>query len=166
MKQCRPLLSLVTSLLLCHAAVAACSVADDPPAKLAAPTLLGITILGNPSLRLSSASDYTNGVTLDHNTLQLNVSVGLTWSLQIRALDNLRYQTYSIPVSAVGVQAISLGTRPEILLSTSNQVLASGFATSVLNAVMAIRYRATGGPTFLQPAGTYTTTLLITYTAL
>ncbi len=156
----------VVIVLLCRSVLLARSPAEDPPTSRNAPTALGITILSNPALRFSSASDYANGVSVDNNTLQLSVSLGLTWSLQVKALDNLRYQTQSIPVSAIGVQAISLGTRPEIFLSTTNQVLAAGVATSVLNAVMLIRYRAVGGTNFLKPAGTYTTTLLFSYSAL
>ncbi len=135
-------------------------------ATYATPSFIGVTILGNPALGISSVNDYLNGVTVNHNTLQLNVSLGLTWSLQVRASDDLRYQTYSIPASAIGVQAISLGTRPEIFLSTNNQVIASGFATSLLNALMLIRYRIVGGSHLLKPGGTYSTTLIFTYSAL
>ncbi len=131
-----------------------------------APTSIGVTLLGNPALTFVTINDYTNGVQVNHSTLQLNVSLGLSWSLQIHATDDLRYNTYSIPVSSIGVQSVSLGSRPEIFLSTTNQTLASGLATSLLNAVMVIRYRAIGGSNFLKPAGLYTTTIVFTYTAL
>lgn len=128
-------------------------------------SLIGLTILGSPALGVSSVSDYTNGVTLNHNTLQINISLGLTWSIQVRALDDLRYQSYSIPASSIAVQATGLGSRPEIFLSTTNQTIASGLATSLLSAVLPLRYRAVGGSTFLKPAGSYTTTLLFSFSA-
>jgi len=131
-----------------------------------APTAIGVTILGNPSLTISSSNDFLSGVTLNHNTLQLNVTLGLSWSLQVRVTDDLRYQSYSIPASAIGVQTVGLGTRPEIYLSTANQTLATGFATSLLNALMVIRYRVVGGNHLLKPAGSYSTTLVFTYSAL
>ena len=131
-----------------------------------APSFIGITVLGNPALSISSINDYQNGVSIDHNTLQLNVSIGLSWSLQVRATSDLQYQSYSIPASAIGIQTVSLGTRPEVFLSTANQTIASGFATSLLNTLMLIRYRAVGGNHLLKPAGAYTTTLVFTYSAL
>jgi len=139
---------------------------DEVPPIAEAPTLLGISILSNPSMSMSSVSDYQNGVSINHNTLQLSISLGLSWSLQVRATDDLRYQSYSIPVSAIGVQSLNLGNRPEILLSTANQTLSSGLASSLLTIINLIRYRAIGGASFLKPGGTYTTTLIYTYTAL
>lgn len=141
-------------------------IADDVTRPAEAPTALGITILSNPNLSIRSVSDYQNGVSIDHNTLQLSVSLGLSWSLQVRATDDLRYQTYSIPISAIGIQSLNLGNRPEMLLSTANQTLSSGLASSLLTIVNLIRYRAVGGSSFLKPGGAYTTTLVFTYTAL
>ncbi|QJD80984.1 hypothetical protein [Spirosoma rhododendri] len=138
-----------------------------PPDESAyAASLIGITVLGNPSLTVSSVDGFTNGVTVNHNTLQLNLSLGLTWSLQVRALDDLRYQSYSIPASAIGMQSAGLGARPELLLTTTNQTLASGVATSLLSTALPIRYRTVGGSAFLKPAGSYSTTILFTFTPL
>ncbi|GAB3891604.1 hypothetical protein [Spirosoma agri] len=160
-------IGLLIGLLLCGSMVAAQPmVVDEEPIATTAPSLIGVTILGNPALSFSSVNDYQNGVLLNHNTLQLTVSLGLTWSLQVRATGDLRYQTNSIPVSAIGVQSVSLGSRPEVFLSTTDQTLASGLATSLLSAIMLIRYRTTGGPNFLKPAGSYTTGLVFTYSAL
>jgi len=156
----------INLLLGASALVAQPLVADEEPTSMAAPSLIGVTILGNPGLSFSTLNDYLNGVLLNHNTLQLNVSIGLSWSLQVRATGDLRYQTNSIPVSSIGVQAISLGSRPEVFLSTTDQTLASGLATSLLSAIMLIRYRTTGGANFLKPAGAYTTGLVFTYSAL
>ncbi|GAB4033932.1 hypothetical protein [Spirosoma gilvum] len=129
------------------------------------PSVLGITVLGNPGLTFSSVDNYTNGVSANHNTLRLSVSLGLSWTLQIRVTDDLRYQNYSIPASAIGVQMVSLTQRPELFLNTANQTLTSGIATSLLDLLATIRYRATGGSAFLKPGGTYTTTLVFTYSA-
>jgi hypothetical protein len=158
---------LVGYVLLCGSPLLAQPYIDDEAAQISeAPATLGITILGNPSLSISSVNDYQNGVSINHNTLQLSVSLGLSWSLQVRATDDLRYQTYSIPVSAIGIQSLNLGNRPEILLSTSNQTLSSGLASSLLSLITLIRYRAVGGNNFLKPGGNYTTTLIFTHTAL
>jgi hypothetical protein len=131
-----------------------------------AASLIGITILGSPSLGISTVDGFTKGVSVNHNTLQLNLSLGLAWSIQIRALDDLRYQSYSIPASSIGVQAVGLGTRPELFLTTTNQTLASGLVSALVSVALPIRYRAIGGDTFLKPAGSYTTTLLFTFTSL
>lgn len=130
------------------------------------PTAIGVTILSNPSFTISTSNDFLSGVSLNHNTLQLNVTLGLSWSLQVRVTDDLRYQDYSIPASAIGLQSIGLGTRPEIFLSTTNQTLSSGFATSLLNALMVIRYHVVGGSHLLKPAGSYSTTPVFTYSGL
>lgn len=140
-------------------------ISDENLLTTDAPSFIGVTVLSNPSISVRTVSDYQNGVSVDHNTLQLSVSLGLTWSLQIRVTDDLRYQTNAIPASAIGVKSLNLGNRPEVFLSTTNQTLASGLASSLLNTTMLIRYRAIGGPSFLKPAGPYTTTLLFTYTA-
>lgn len=155
-------LLLIPYLLVAGRVMAQPSAPDEAPY---ANSLIGLTILGSPSLGVSSVSDFTNGVTLNHNTLQINVSLGLTWAIQVRALDDLRYQSYSIPASSIGVQATGLGSRPEIFLSTTNQTIASGLATSLLNGVLPLRYRTIGGSTFLKPAGSYTTTLLFSFSA-
>ncbi|GAB3921950.1 hypothetical protein [Larkinella terrae] len=131
-----------------------------------APAFLGLTLLGNPSLSFSTVSHYQNGVSVDHATVNLSVALGVAWSLQIRALDDLRYQSNSIPVSSIGVQSINLATRPEIFLSTTNQTLSTGLAAALFSRDVTIRYRAVGGTPFLKPGGTYTTTLVISYTAL
>lgn len=130
-----------------------------------AASLIGITILGSPSLSISTIDGFTKGISVNHNTLQLNLSLGLAWSIQVRALDDLRYQSYSIPASSIGMQSVGLGTRPELFLTTTNQTLASGLVTSLLSAVLPIRYRTIGGSTFLKPAGAYTTTILFTFTS-
>lgn len=140
-------------------------VTDEGTVGADAPSFIGVTILSNPSLSVRTVSEYQNGVSIDHNTLQLSVSLGLTWSLQIRATDDLRYSTNSIPASSIGIKSLNLGNSPEIFLSTTNQTLASGLASSLLNVAMLIRYRAIGGPGLLKPAGAYTTTLVFTYTA-
>ena len=143
------------------------AVSDDLSADMYnAPTAIGVTILSNPSFTINTSNDFLSGVTLNHNTLQLNVTLGLSWSLQVRVTDDLRYQSYSIPASAIGLQTIGLGARPEIFLSTTNQTLSSGLATSLLNAIMLIRYRVVGGNHLLKPAGSYSTTLVFTYSAL
>lgn len=160
-------LFLFAILTFCQSALLAQpAVFDETDRVHNAPSFLGITILGNPALSLNSLSDYQNGVSVNHNTLQLSISLGLSWSLQIRATDDLRYQTNSIPVSSIGVQAINVGNRPEIFLSTTNQTLASGLASALLNLTTLIRYRAVGGNSFLKPGGTYTTTVVFTYSAL
>ncbi|GAB3570438.1 hypothetical protein GCM10027578_26810 [Spirosoma luteolum] len=141
--------------------------ADLPDGPQAAPTALGITILSNPTLAFTTLADYQNGIQLDHNTLQLTVSLGLSWSIQVRASGDLTAGVNTIPVSALGVRPISLSSRPEIQLNTTNQVLATGTALSALtNALMVIRYRTITPSAFLKPAGNYTTTLTFTYTAL
>ena len=126
----------------------------------------GITTLGSPSLSFSTINDYKNGVSVNHATLKLNVLLGVAWSLDVRATNNLQYQTYQIPVSGIGLQSTNLGTRPELLLSTTNQLLASGLALVLLNQNVIIRYRALGGSDFLKPTGNYTTTLVFTYAGL
>lgn len=140
--------------------------AEGPRAASAAPLFIGITALGNPSLKFSTVNDYLNGVSVDHNTVRLSVALGVAWSLQMRVLDDLRYQTYSIPASAIGVQVTNIGTRPEVFLSTTSQTIASGIANLLLNTNVTIRYRARGGAAFLKPSGNYTTTLVLTYTGL
>lgn len=127
---------------------------------------LGITMIGNPSLSFSTISDYRNGVSVNHTTLKVIALLGVVWSLDVRATDNLRYQTNQIPITAIGVQSTNLGTRPELFLSTTNQTLASGIANLLLNQNVTIRYRAVGGSNFLKPGGTYTTTLVFTYAGL
>ncbi len=156
------ILLLILSLLVVGPVGAQPSLPDE---SAYANSLIGLTILGSPALGVSSVNDYTNGVTLNHNTLQINVSLGLTWSIQVRALDDLRYQSYSIPASSVAVQATGLGSRPEIFLRTTNQTVASGLATSLLSAILPLRYRLIGGNTLLKPAGSYTTTLLFSFSA-
>ena len=157
---------LVFSMLVCKSLLRAQPHAPDEVLQINnEPSFIGISILGNPGLTLRTVNDYQNGVSADHNTLQLSVSLGLGWSLQIRATDDLRYQTYSIPASSIGVKSLNLGNRPEVFLNTTNQTLASGLASSLLNLTMLIRYRAIGGSTFYKPAGAYTTTLVFSYTA-
>ncbi|GAB4015237.1 hypothetical protein [Spirosoma koreense] len=165
MKSVKILFGLIAILLWGSAALAQPYIPDELLAEATAPSALGITILSNPGLSISSISDYQNGVSINHNTLQLSVSVGLGWSLQVRATDDLRYQNQSIPVSSIAMQSLNLGNRPEIFLSTTNQTLASGLASSLLNIVNLIRYRTVGGTAFLKPAGNYTTTLIFSYTA-
>ncbi|GAB3343078.1 hypothetical protein GCM10027299_58480 [Larkinella ripae] len=131
-----------------------------------APEFLGITVLANPALSLTTASHYANGVSVEHATIRMAVAIGLVWTLQIRATDDLRYLTNSIPASAIGVQSVNLTPRPEVFLTTTNQTLAGGLAVIGLNQAMVIRYRAVGGTPFLKPAGSYTTTLVLTYTGL
>ncbi|MBO0951153.1 hypothetical protein [Fibrella forsythiae] len=127
---------------------------------------LGLTILSNPALTLSTVDDYTKGVSIDHTTLRLSVSIGLTWALQVRIADDLRYQNNSIPASAIGIQAINLGSRPEIVLSTADQVIASGLASLPILLGTTFRYRTKGGSAFLKPGGTYTATIIFSSTAL
>ena len=139
---------------------------DEPVYPQAAPSFLAITILGNPAISFGSISDYMNGVSANHSTLRLAISLGVSWSLQVRATGDLQNQVYSIPASAIGIQAVNIGSRPEIMLSSTDQMLASGLASSLLNQVTTFRYRAVGGSAFLKPAGNYTTTLIFTYTEL
>ncbi|UFH57002.1 hypothetical protein [Spirosoma sp. KNUC1025] len=161
------ILIIVMSLLFAQTALLAQPyIPDEVISEATAPSAIGVSILGNPSISISSISDYQNGVSISHNTLQLSVSLGLSWSLQVRATDDLRYQNQSIPVSSIAVQSLNLGNRPEIFLSTTNQTLSSGLASSILSIINLIRYRAVGGSNFLKPAGNYTTTILFTYTAL
>jgi hypothetical protein len=127
---------------------------------------IGITVLGTPVLSFSSISDYQNGVSVTHSTIRVTALLGVVWSVDVRATGNLTYQTNQIPISSIGMQSTNLGTRPEIMLSTTNQQLASGFASLLLNQNMVIRYRAIGGTTFLKPGGVYTTTLIFTYAGL
>lgn len=127
---------------------------------------IGITILGNPAISFSSINDYRNGVTVNHSTIRVNALLGVVWSIDVRATGNLTYQTNQIPISNIGMQSTNLGTRPEIMLSTTNQQLASGIANLLLNQNMTIRYRALGGTAFLKPGGVYTTTLIFTYSGL
>lgn len=162
-------LLLLTGLCLLSAfrVVAQPSISDDQLTGAPPVSVLGISILGNPSFSFKSVEDYQNGVSLEHNTLSLAVSLGLSWALQVRATDDLRYQSYSIPASAVGLQVISLGNRPEIRLGQNNQLVASGLVSSLVSSLIAtIRYRAQGGNDFLKPGGSYTTTLVFSYTAL
>jgi hypothetical protein len=139
---------------------------DKVPDDLVAPTAIGIAILGNPALGFNSVNDFKNGISVDHTTLQLSLSVGLSWSVQVRATGDLQYQSYSIPVSALGIQALSAGNRSEFKLSTTNQTLLSGLLTTLLSLTVPIRYHAIGGADFLKPGGGYTTTLVFTLTAL
>lgn len=138
---------------------------DEPPLGYTDASALGLTILGNPTLRFNTVADYVNGVTVDHTTLNLSVSLGLTWALQVRATDDLRFQNQSIPASAIGIRAINVGNRPEIMLNTTQQLVASGLAGLPLNLSTTFRYRAQGSA-FLKPAGQYTTTLIFSFTAL
>ncbi len=131
-----------------------------------APTAIGVTILGNPAMGISSINDYTNGLSIDHTTLQLSLSLGLSWSIQVRATGDLQNQNYSIPISALGIRALGTGNRSEFRLSTTNQTLLSGLVTTLLSLNVPIRYRAVGGTDFLKPGGSYTTTLVFTLTAL
>lgn len=141
-------------------------VSDKVLDESVAPTAFGITILGNPALSFRSINDFKNGIAVDHTTLQLSLSLGLSWSVQVRATGDLGYQSYSIPISALGIQALSLGNRSEFRLSTINQTLVSGLLTNLLSLSLPIRYRATGGNDFFKPGGSYTTTLVYTLTAL
>lgn len=159
------LLALVAGLVMCTGVVAQ-PFADEKPLPEADNYFVGITILGNPSLGFSTLSDYRNGVTVNHTTLRLNVLLGVAWSLEVRATGNLQYQTNQIPISNIGLQSTNLGVRPEIFLSTTNQLLASGIANLLLNQNMTIRYRALGGNNFLKPSGNYTTSLIFTYSGL
>lgn len=138
---------------------------DEPPLNDINASALGLTILGNPTLRFNTVADYINGVTIDHTTLSLSVSLGLTWSLQVRATDDLRFQNQSIPVSAIGIRAINVGNRPEVMLNTAQQLVASGLANLPLSLGTTFRYHAQGSA-FLKPAGNYTTTLIFSFTAL
>ncbi|WP_080237222.1 hypothetical protein [Spirosoma rigui] len=131
-----------------------------------APTAIGITILGSPAVAVGSVDTFTNGVSVEHNTLQLSLSLGLSWSIQVRATSDLQYKSFTIPVSAISVQALTTGGRSEFRLSTANQTLATGLLTTLLSLTMPIRYRAVNGSDFLKPGGAYTTTLVFTYTAL
>lgn len=126
---------------------------------------LGITILGNPSLRFSTISDYQNGVSVNHATVKVS-TLGLAWSLDVRATDDLYYQTHMIPISGIGLLSTNLGSQPEIFLKKTNQTLASGLVTFPFSQNITIRYRALGGTNFLKPGGTYTTTLVFTYAGL
>lgn len=131
-----------------------------------APTAIGIAILGSPAMTFNSIDKYTNGVSIDHNTLQLSLSLGLSWSIQVRATSDLQYKSFSIPASAISLRALTTGGRSEFRLSTANQTLATGLLTTLLSLTMPIRYRALNGSDFLKPGGAYTTTLVFTYTAL
>ncbi len=129
--------------------------------------LIGISVPSNPPpLNFSTISDYQNGVSVTHPTFRLSVFLGVAWSLEVRATTNLQSQSYQIPVAGIGLQSTNVGVRPEIFLSTTNQLLASGLANLFLNQNVIIRYRALGGSNFLQPAGNYTTTLVFTYAGL
>jgi hypothetical protein len=139
---------------------------DGIPDDEKAPTAIGITILGSPSMAFNSIDNFTNGVSIDHNTIQLSLSLGLSWSVQIRATSDLRYATFSIPISAISVQALTTGGRAAFRLSTVNQTLATGLLTNLFSLTMPIRYRAVSGSDFLKPGGAYTTTLVFTYSAL
>ncbi|NID10977.1 hypothetical protein [Fibrivirga algicola] len=127
---------------------------------------IGLTILSNPTLSVSTVDQYRNGITVDHTTLQLSISLGLTWSLQVRLTDNLRYQTNSIPASALGIRALNLSNRPEVLLSTADQMIASGLANLPISLGTTFRYRLQGGNALLKPGGSYTTTLVFSCTGL
>ncbi|MEZ0542526.1 hypothetical protein [Fibrella arboris] len=141
---------------------------QDVPAFVTteSPSAIGLTILSNPALTLRTIDDYTKGVSVDHTTLRLSVSIGLAWSLQIRVADDLRYQSNAIPASAISIQAINLGNRPEVLLSTADQVIASGLASIPLLLGTTFRYKTKGGTAFLKPGGTYTATLVFSSSAL
>lgn len=157
---------LLTILLLTQGKLLAQPMAtDEPPSPPTNSAVLGLSILGSPTLRFSTIDDYINGVTVDHTTLSLSVSLGLTWSLQVRATDDLRYQNQSIPISAISVRATNIGNRPEVILSTANQTVASGLANLPISLGTTFRYRAQGDA-FLKPGGNYTTTLVFSFTAL
>lgn len=129
--------------------------------------VMSLRVLGNPTLNVTNVADYTNGVTLTHNTLQINLSALSSYSLQVRAAGNLNSGMYSIPISQLRLRVTNLtGANGGITLSTAYQSLASFWTLlPAYNVPVTVEYKLAGGQQLLRPGGAYTTTLTFLLTA-
>lgn len=135
--------------------------------SLKAQIILGsLTINSSPVIAITSISDYENGVAITDQTLTITTNASMNWVLKVRAVANLDRMGTQIPVSNIGMKVTNLpASAPEIMLSTSDQDIVSGTSVAVMQSIpVEIRYRATGGNSFLQPEGDYSTNLTFTLT--
>ncbi|MFK7933178.1 MAG: hypothetical protein AB8G22_06685 [Saprospiraceae bacterium] len=130
---------------------------------------LNVRIQNNPSpLVFDELSDFTNGVQSDMlcyigGPLYSRAS---NWEVMIRATRELRFRRYTIPLEniEVSVQNSDIGQTQKISLSTRNQFLIRlGRPVQFVPQIgFLVNFRAIGGEAFLQPPGSYTTTLILT----
>ena len=132
-----------------------------------AQSMLGsLTINSNPVISITSISDYENGTAVTDQTLTITTNASMNWTLKVRAAGNLDRMGSQIPIGSIGMMVTNIpGTPPEVMLTTSDQDIASGTSVAVMQTIpVEIRYRAAVSNSFLQPAGDYATSLTFTLT--
>ena len=132
-----------------------------------AQSMLGsLTINSNPVISITSISDYENGTAVTDQTLTITTNASMNWTLKVRAAGNLDRMGSQIPIGSIGMMVTNIpGTPPEVMLTTSDQDIASGTSVAVMQTIpVEIRYRAAVSNSFLQPAGDYATRLTFTLT--
>jgi len=125
-----------------------------------------VTINSNPVISFVSIADYENGVVVTDQTLTITTNASMNWVLKVRAAGNPERMGTQIPVNNIGMKVTNIpGALPEIILTSSDQDIASGSSAAVMQTIpVEIRYRAAGGYDFLKSAGDYVTTLTFTLT--
>ncbi len=119
------------------------------------------------TLNFATATDYQNGLTVLKNN-QLTVTSNKAYDLKVKANTDLTFGAATIPVSNVNVRTTTtgMGTTPTISLSTSDQSVASN-ATAAIAKAVSLEYSTTGNnQSFATTAGTYSTVLVYSVTAL
>ncbi len=126
-----------------------------------------LTVNSSPQINFLAASDYENGVSINDQTLTINMNAAMNWTLKVRAISDFENtSSSSISANLFTLKVINMPNAfPPITLTQENQDLVTGTSVSAMETYpITINYSCNGGNAFLIGEGIYETQLIFTLT--